>query len=214
LSRKDPRIATAFERFQQMIDTPGYVFDRANMLNVFFFANAVPLGDEDCLMHKQASFFAFGIQDFGYDLDEFATFKFPAVNDAYGDAAMGGGNHMAALNDRNVVRQLTRIMVSQRFGREALAETGGWILPNIRFDTSLYPDGEISAWAETVQAALAADQFRFDASDLMPTQVGAGTFWASIRDLVAGIKAIPQISRISMRRGRHDSNSLRMLRGP
>ncbi|MCP3987930.1 MAG: carbohydrate ABC transporter substrate-binding protein [Actinomycetia bacterium] len=190
----DQRVETAFERYQQMIDTPGYVFDRANMLNVFFFANAVPLGDGDCMMHKQASFFVAGIQDFGYDLDDFSTFEFPSVDPAYSDSAMGAGNYVAAVNDSKEVKRLIRFMASQRFGREALASSStGWILPNVGFKTRWYTDELTRSHAETVQAALVTDQFRFDGSDLMPPEVGAGTFWSGIVDLVSGAKTIPNV---------------------
>ncbi len=189
----DARVETAFQRYQQMIDTAGYVFDRVNMANIFFFDNAVPLGGGDCMMHKQGTFFAFAIEFYGFDIDDFATFRFPSVDPAFDDTAMGGGQYLAALNDRAKVRQLTRFMLSQRFGREALAATGGWLLPNIRFDTARYPDDLTRSWADIVQSSLAADQFRFDASDLMPPEVGTGSFWAGIVDLVEGLKAIPQV---------------------
>ncbi len=190
----DPRVESAFQRFQQMIDTAGYVFDRANMLNFSFFFNAVPLGEQDCLMHKQASFFAAAIQNFGFDLDDFSTFEFPAVDPAYSDAAVGGSFYLAAVTDSNEVGQLVRFLAGSRFGREALAASGtGWVLPNARFDTRRYTDDLTRSHAETVRAAVVAGQFRFDASDLMPPEVGAGTFWFGIVDLVSGAKTIPQV---------------------
>jgi alpha-glucoside transport system substrate-binding protein len=190
----DLRIEMAFERYQQMIDTPGYVFDRANMLAMSWFFNAIPLGEEECLMHRQASFFLGNLGSFGYDIDEFSTFDFPTVDPTFADAAVGGGVYLAAVNDSYEVRQLTRFMVSQQFGREALADSDtGWILPNVRFDTSRYGNEFTRSFAETIQAALLAGQFRFDASDLMPPQVSTGTFWTGITDLVAGAKTIPQV---------------------
>lgn len=190
----DARVEAAFERFRQMIDTPGYVFDRINMLNYPFFFNALPLGDDECLMHKQASFFAAAVQDFGFDLDDFATFKFPSVDPAFSDATVGGGVYVAAVTDSNDVRQLARFLASQRFGRAALASAGtGWIMPNDRFDTTRYTSDLTRSFAETVRAAIAADQFRFDASDLMPPEVGAGTFWFGMVDIISGAKTIPQV---------------------
>lgn len=196
---EDPRVETAFERFQQMIDSPDYVFDRAGMLTSplppinGFFTNAPALDAEDCLMHKQGSFFGSILEVFGADVAEFSTFRFPSVAEAYDESAMGGATYVAVLNERKEVRELTRLMVSQRFGREALAESGEWILPNVRFDNDRYTDELTRSWADIVQAAVAVDQFRFDGSDLMPPVVGQGTFWAGIVDLVAGTKTIPQV---------------------
>jgi alpha-glucoside transport system substrate-binding protein len=194
----DPRVEEAFERFMQMMDTPGYVWDRPNLTTTPFWFNALPLGLGDCFMHKQASFFAFAIQDFGFDLEDFATFKFPAVDTEFGDSALGAGIYLSAVNERKEVRKLARFMLSQRFGRTALADTGGWLMPNIRFDLDRYGDELTRSHAEIVQAAIAADLFRFDASDLMPPEVGASAFaafWVGMRDLlvVPPARTIPEV---------------------
>lgn len=189
----DPRVEAAFTRYQQMVDTPGYVFDRANMLNIFFAFNAVPLGDGDVMMHKQASFFGAFIGDFGYDIADFATFRFPSVNPEFADTVMGGGSYIAAATDSHDVRALVRFITSHRFGRAVIADASGWVLPNLRFDTDRYADDLTRSWAVDANAAIAAGQFRFDASDLMPPEVGSGTFFTGIVDLVAGIKTIPEV---------------------
>jgi alpha-glucoside transport system substrate-binding protein len=143
----DPRVEVAFERYQQMIDTPGYVFDRANMLNASFWANVWPLDAGECLMHKQGSFFHFGFT--GVDPAEFSTFKFPSVDPAFGDATMGGGTYVAALDDRKEVRKLTTFMLSDEFGETALAASGDWLLPNAGFDHAYYPNDLVRSWAAT-----------------------------------------------------------------
>lgn len=190
----DPRVEDAFERFELMVDTAGYVFNRPLILDVFFWNNAIELGLGECFMHKQASFFAAAIQSTGFDPADFDTFEFPPVDLAYGDAAMGGGEYVAAITDSVEVRQLVKFLASQRFGRHAIADSGtGWILPNSRFQVSLYGDEPTRTFAETVQAALGADQFRFDASDLMPPEVGADSFWAGIRHLLGGVRTRPEV---------------------
>lgn len=191
---QDLRVQSAFEQYQQMVDTAGYVHDRANMLALDFFRNALPLGDGDCLMHKQASFFAAAITQFGFDLDEFATFEFPYGDPAFADASMGGADYVAAVTDSIEVRQLVKFMTSPRFGKVAIADSAtGWILPNTRFQIHRYGDDLTREHAVTVRTAIAADQFRFDGSDLMPPEVGAGSFWTGIVDLVSGTKTIPQV---------------------
>jgi alpha-glucoside transport system substrate-binding protein len=190
---QDPRVEDAFSRFQQMIDSAGYVWDRANMTSVPFFINAYPLDFGDCLMHKQGGFFAAIIQGGGFDLEEFSAFKFPAVNTEFGDSALGGGVYVAALNERKEVRKLVRFMLSQRFGRAAIAELGGWLLPNVRFDLNRYGNDLTRSFAEIVQDSINAGQYRLDASDLMPPVVGAGEFWLGIRDLVDGVRFLPGV---------------------
>ena len=189
----DARIEMAFERFMQMVDTPGYVFDRSNMLSIFFFDNVVPLGADDCLMHKQGSFFQFSIEAFGLDPSDFGTFEIPTVSSEFEDATVGAGDYAGAVTDSRDVRDLMRFLASNRFGRAALAESELWIMPNTRFDTRRYTSDQTRTWAETIQAALESGQFRFDASDSMPAQVGAGSFWSGVVDLVAGVKTVPQV---------------------
>ena len=41
----------------------------------------------------------------------------------------------------------------------------------------------IEYWETIIADALAADAFRFDASDLMPPEVGAGSFWKEMMNL-------------------------------
>ena len=190
---QDLRVEAAFERYQQMIDTPGYVFERSNMVTVPFFDNAGPLDAGDCLMHRQGTFFAAFLGTYGADLDDFATFKFPAVNAEFSDSAIGGGAHVAVLDDRKAVEKLTSFMLSKKFGETALASTGRWILPHAGFNQTLYPDDLSRSWADIIRTAVMTDLFRYDASDMMPPEVGAGSFWSGIVDLVDGTKFIPQV---------------------
>lgn len=190
---QDPRIEQAFDIFMQFMDTPGYVFDRGNLTNVFFTDNVIPLGEGECFMHRQASYLAGFVEGYGFDLADFATFRFPSLDQEFNDSAMGGGVYAAAVADNQRVRQLLRFMASKRFGEYAIADGTGWILPNSRFNTAQYADGLTQQWAEVVQAAIASGTFRFDASDLMPPEIGAGLFWEGVTDLLNGVKTIPQV---------------------
>jgi alpha-glucoside transport system substrate-binding protein len=51
------------------------------------------------------------------------------------------------------------------------------------FDTSLYAAPINKILGDTIAAALSANSFRFDASDLMPPEVGAGSFWKEMMNL-------------------------------
>lgn len=190
---QDPRVEEAFERFFWTMDTPGYVWLRPLMTSVSFVENVIPLAFDDCLMHRQGSFFAFFIDGFGFDRAEFSTFRFPSVATEFNDSALGGGNYVAVVTDNVWVRQLTRFMLSNRFGTHAIADSPGWILPNVRFNTALYADAMVRDWAEWVQAAVANDTFRFDGSDLMPIDIGAGLFWQGVADILDGVKTIQEV---------------------
>lgn len=60
-------------------------------------------------------------------------------------------------------------------------------------NTKYYPNDLTRSWGEIIQAAIEADQFRVDASDLMPAPVGAGEFWFAVRDLVDGVRFLPGV---------------------
>jgi len=186
----DPRVEQAFDRFQMVMDTPGYVYERNLLLSEHFINNAYPLAAGDCLMHKQGDFFAYALN---WEYWDFAVFEFPAVTPAYADAATGAAKYVAAITDSNEVRQLVKFLASPRFGTHAIASSDTrWVLPNTRFDVSLYSHDLTRSYAETVQAALEANQFRFDGSDSMPVSVN-WTFWEGVRSLMDGSKTVPQV---------------------
>ena len=63
--------------------------------------------------------------------------------------------------------------------------------PHATFDASAYPDETTRKIAELVGSA---DVFRFDASDLMPAEVGAGTFWTGMVDWTTGAKNTDEVT--------------------
>ena len=66
---------------------------------------------------------------------------------------------------------------------------GGFLSPNKDHDTSVYP----TALERTLAGILvSADPFRFDASDLMPAAVGAGSFWSEGTAMVTGDKSVAE----------------------
>jgi alpha-glucoside transport system substrate-binding protein len=66
---------------------------------------------------------------------------------------------------------------------ELWAKAGGALFPYLNQDLDAYPNAIEKSLAE---ALVNAKVFRFDASDLMPAQVGAGSFWTGIVDWVNG----------------------------
>jgi alpha-glucoside transport system substrate-binding protein len=86
---------------------------------------------------------------------------------------------MTVFSDRPEVRALVRYLLSPRYGNSLVGPTRaetGFLSANQRYDLSLY-DTFGRHEAEIINAALANDTFRFDASDLMPPEIGAELFW-------------------------------------
>jgi alpha-glucoside transport system substrate-binding protein len=80
-------------------------------------------------------------------------------------------------------------LASPEFGG-AWAKGGGWLSPHKTFDNSQYAD---ETTRKVADLAAQADVFRFDASDLMPAVVGAGTFWRAMSEWTSGDKNLDTV---------------------
>jgi alpha-glucoside transport system substrate-binding protein len=148
-----------------------------------FFEAPLPLLDDPpgCWLHLQASFAAAFLPEgsVGRTTD---VFPFPSVG-AEDATLIGAGDMITAFSDRPEVRALVRFLLSPDYGAE-MVETGEFLSPNRHFDHGHYPPF-LRRRAETLRAALAADTFRFDASDLMPPPVGNEVFFRAMMTYLA-----------------------------
>ncbi|RCK69088.1 extracellular solute-binding protein [Desertihabitans brevis] len=187
----DPQIIAAAQRFADDIAfTEGNVAGgRQAILTTPFDVSPNGMFDEPptCYLHRQGSFVtSFFPDEVQSDLAaNVGTFVFPPIEDGYdGTPILGSGDMAAAfVNDSDVV-ELMEFMSSAEFGGP-WAEAGGWLSPHATFDNSLYAD---DSTREIAALAQEGDVFRFDGSDLMPAEVGAGTFWDETVAWVGGEK--------------------------
>lgn len=154
--------------------------------------NAQALVDGNCMMHRQASFFAANLAaagaSFGSDEGQIDTFYFPANE---GQPTLVGGINAAAFADRPEVWAVMQYMGSPEFAnaRQAaqaeLAGEGnnsGFLTAVGGVDTSLFNELEQN-FLEILQNA---DPVGFDASDAMPSEVGSRAFWDYGTEFVNG----------------------------
>ena len=95
-----------------------------------------------------------------------------------------GGADLAALfngNDDEAI-EVMKFLTSDKFGAE-WAQAGGWLSPHRTFDASNYPNQTTKDIAEQ---ATEASEVVFDGSDVMPKEVGSGTFWTGMVDWIQG----------------------------
>jgi alpha-glucoside transport system substrate-binding protein len=89
-----------------------------------------------------------------------------------------------AFNDRDATKAVAEYMLSAEFHAAAAAmPNNARLSAHTGFDTSLYSKDINRILGTIIADALAADAFRFDASDLMPPEVGAGSFWKEMMNL-------------------------------
>ena len=135
-----------------------------------------------CWLHRQAnfitSFFPEGTQ-YGVDYD---FFYLPPVDEQYGRPFLVAGDLIAMFNDRPEVRALMEYFTTPNSASGWL-EGGGAIAAQQTATRDMY--GSDLDWSVSELVAQATS-FRFDGSDLMPGEVGAGSFWEHISSYVAG----------------------------
>ncbi len=103
--------------------------------------------------------------ELGADAD---VFDFPEI-DGSGPAVVGGGDVAVLMRDSEGGRALVEFLATPT-AAEAWASQGGFISPNKNLDAEVYPD-EITRNIATAVVE-AGENFRFDLSDLQPTEFG------------------------------------------
>ncbi len=180
----DPAIINAANIVAEVWFNPEYVFGGSTgILTTFVGDTQTPMFEDppQCWFHRQAGW----IPDFwpegttaGVDSD---FFYLPPIDPAYGKPVLGAGDFFSAFADRPEVWALMEYLASPE-GVEAWVKAGGFISPNRRVPADWYANpvdvGQAQILAE-------ATTLRFDASDLMPAEVGAGTFWSGMVEWVS-----------------------------
>src|SRR6056297_1673114 len=157
---------------------------RNSILTVPFGDAATPLVQDPprALMHRQANFILGFLPDdtnVGEDVD---YFYLPGIDEEEGKPVLGAGDCLSAFTDKPETKAVMKYL-TQGISTKAWLEAGGFISPHKDTPLDWYPTDIDRGYAEIL---MNADTFRFDASDLMPGQVGAGSFWKGMVDWVSG----------------------------
>jgi alpha-glucoside transport system substrate-binding protein len=137
-----------------------------------------------CWLHKQGNFItSFFPQDKnlqpGVDYD---FFYLPGIDPAYGKPALVGGDVWAMFNDRPETRAVMQWFSRAEHLKSWLA-SGGTIAPQRDAELEWYGNDIDKGVAEILAGATSV---RFDGSDLMPGEVGAGSFWKEMTAWISG----------------------------
>jgi len=181
-----PEVVSAIEAFGTFARNDDYVAGGAGAVASTDFRDS-PKGmftsPPQCYMHRQASFIpAFFPEDtaVGEDAD---FFYFPAFAEKdLGAPVLGAGTLWAITNENEAAHDLIEYLKTPA-AHEIWMALGGFLTPHKGVDTSKFSD---DATAKMNDILLAATTFRFDASDLMPGAVGAGSFWTGMVDYTSG----------------------------
>jgi alpha-glucoside transport system substrate-binding protein len=185
----DPAVRTAGERFGEILFTDGYVLGGAASTAQTAFADApLPMFDDPpgCWLHRQATFinaeFPEGTEA-GVDYD---WFPLPPI-DQEGTLFAGEFTVVGTNGARpEVVDFLNRFIAE-----DVQCEMGGVVesarvSPNVNVGPDCYANDILADASVVLTDALASGTGRFDASDLMPSAVGGGSFWTGMLEYVQG----------------------------
>lgn len=182
-----PEIRAAFEAFGEVVAKTYGGSDTINSTNFGDAGNPLFTDPPGCKFHHQASF----ITDFfknqgGAKEGDFDFFPMPDINPTYAGAFTGAGDLFGMFNDTPAARDLMKYLVTAE-AQQIWVSRGGALSGNK--NVTNYPD-DISKRSAEILAN--AKIFRFDASDLMPTEMNAA-FWKAMVDFVANPSNLDQI---------------------
>jgi len=185
----DPRVLEAIDLFGMFAKNDDMVAGGSGAVGTTDFRDS-PAGmftsPAQCYMHRQASFapafFPEGTE-LGTDAD---FFYFPSyASKDLGNPVLGGGTLMAVTDANGATMEFMKFLQTPIAHEIMMAQTG-FLTPHTGVNLAAYMDDTLRGQGEILQNATT---FRFDASDLMPGAIGAGTFWTGMVDFVGGASA-------------------------
>ena len=190
----DPQVKDVAQMVADIWFTEGNVLGgRDTAATLGFQEGGLCVGTGECMMHRQANFYAAQFVTAGYEVGpgkDIDVFYLPTISDEFGTVVLGAGVHAVAFADRPEVMAAIRFLGTPEYANERIrADKGGFLSPNKNHDTSLYSADLDRTLGEIL---VSADPFRFDASDLMPGEVGGGEWWRAGTDFVSGAIDIDQ----------------------
>lgn len=188
----DPAVVNAFDVMAEIIFADGFVLGGPEQTAAIDFRDAPdPMFNDppSCMFHRQASFianfFPEGVEP-GVDAD---FFDFPDID---GPGAMGGGELAMVFNNRPEVVALIEAYAGPDLQCVQAAPKGHGVAgierisSNANMDLDCYESDTVRKQGAAVAAAVKANGFVFDGSDLMPPEVGQGSFWTGMVDWTRG----------------------------
>jgi len=182
----DPKVKAAFDLYKEVIDNS--YGGGTNTVATKFELAGDPLfkSPPGCEFFQQANFMS-GLGKFA-DLKagtDFNAFPFPALNADYAKAVEGAGDLFGMFHATDAAKSLMKYLVTAD-AQDIWVKAGGALSANK--NATSYPDD----FSKNAGAAVAnAEQFVFDASDLMPSAMNAA-FWSHMVSLTSGSETVDE----------------------
>ena len=187
-------VRNAIETWSEIWFNDDYVYGGRDAIASTNFGEApLPMFEDppECWLHRQGSFitgfFPAGAEA-GVDYD---FFYLPPVDEQYGKPFLVYGDMMTMFNDRPEVRALMEYFTIPQ-SVAGWMQNGGALAAHLSATPDMYGVDLEHGIAELVTEATS---FRWDASDMMPAQVGHGAFWTGMTDYVSGVSDLDTVLR-------------------
>jgi alpha-glucoside transport system substrate-binding protein len=191
----DPKVLDVLKTVGSIVKNPKYVNagigDVKSIATTAFQKGGLPIETGKCMLHAQANFYAANWDKgtkVAADGDVFAFYE-PTMSDKFGKIAEVGGEFVGAFSDRPEVQATQLYLASGEWATtkatlNATNGTSGWATANQSVDPGVFKDpiDKLSVSILTDPKSTA----RFDASDVMPSSVGTGTFWTQMTQWILG----------------------------
>jgi alpha-glucoside transport system substrate-binding protein len=186
----DESVVHAGEIFGDIMFTDGYVLGGADQTPSIPFGDAPGPMFQDppgCWLHRQASFITAQAgfppeAEAGVDYDWFPLPPIDQEGTLYaGELTVVGSN----ANRPEVADFLERFISEEVQCAMGGVQASSRISPNVNVGPDCYVNDILADASVVLTEALENDTGRFDASDLMPAEVGSGTFWTGMMDYVS-----------------------------
>ena len=187
-----PEVRTAIEAWSEIWFNPDFVFGGTNgIVSTNFGDSPAPMFEDPpgCWLHKQGNFITGFFPEGAVAGEDYSFFYLPPIDEAYGRPFLVAGDIMAMFNDRPEVRALMEYFTVPQSASGWL-ETGGALAAHLTATPDMYGVDLERGIAELVAQATS---FRFDGSDLMPGEVGGGSFWKGMTDYVSGAATLDEV---------------------
>ncbi len=188
----DPRIVAAIETFGTFSRNEAYVNGGVAAVSATDFRDS-PAGlfsfPPECYFHRQASFIPTFFPE-GSDAD---FFYFPPFSGQdLGSPVLGAGTVFGITEDSEAAQAFLAFLQTP-IAHEVWMAQSGFLTPYSGVNTDLFASDTLRQMNDIL---LGATTFRFDASDLMPSEIGQGIFWSGMVDYVGGEDAQSVADRI------------------
>ncbi len=185
ISFDDPAVIGAIEAYGTFARNDAYVAGGSQAVATTDFRDS-PAGlfsfPPECYMHRQASFIpTFFPEDADADFFYFPSFE----SEDLGSPVLGAGTLFAITEDSDAARSFIDFLKTP-IAHEVWMAQSGFLTPHTGVNSDLFASATLRQMNDIL---LGATTFRFDASDLMPAEIGAGAFWTGMVDYTTGADA-------------------------